>query len=187
MKKNNTILILILSIIATIISILVFIFFLKIIENKNQHASVVLTTLQDKMTQKENSKINASKITETKLIEDTINSYFVDPDRIDTFVSYLEGIGSSFSSIVSVESIEIPQKTKNIISVKLSITGTFEEIMKTIAFLENIPYQVNITQIYLNKNANQVSSDNIKAPTQTKIPKVTIWQANISFNILSLN
>lgn len=173
MKKSYTTPILIVSIIILIATILVFIFVLKVIKNKNQHASVVLTTLEDKLIEKENAIANNSKIEEIKSIQNTINNYFVDKNQIDVFVSYLEGIGSKMSSVVSVESIEVSPKSKDIISIKISIVGNFNKVMNTIAFIENIPYQVDITQIYLNKNEKQT-----KNPT---------WQANVSFNILNLN
>lgn len=178
MKKNNTTFILIVSIIVTIISILLFVFFLGIIKNKNQHTSTVLITLQDKLKEKEDSIINASKITEINLIRESINNYFVDSNKIDVFVDYLEEMGSGFSSKVSVKSIETSQKVKDIISIKLSITGSFGAVMRTISFLENIPYQINITQIYFNKNEKQNGA---------KASSLPVWQADVTFNILSLN
>ena len=185
MKKNYTIPILIYSIVAMIIMLLLLFFIFKVIENKNQHASVVFKTLETKIKEKDNAITNASKITELKSIQDSINSHFVDPNKIDIFVGYLEEIGSKIGSVVSVEDIKSTGKNKNMISTKLSIKGTFSKVMKTIALLENIPYQINITQIYLNKSNNQgiqgVSKEKIK------ISNTSTWQADVSFNILSLN
>lgn len=185
MKKHLTIPIFIFSILTAIFAVLLFVFFFKVIENKNQHASVVLVTLQEKLKEKEDSIIFSGKVAELKSIQDSINSYFVDSNKIDTFVSYLEGIG--LGSVVSVKSIEIPIKTKNTIAIKVSVTGTFKEVMNTITMLENIPYQVNITQIYLNESQKEVVQDNFKVTTKPKVSKISTWQADISFNILSLN
>ena len=176
MRKSHTIIILILSFIITAVTILLFFFLLKVIENKNQHASAVLETLKDKIQEKENATINASRLDELNQIQNNVNNYFVDKDKIDIFVNYLEDMGLKLGSSVSVESIELLEKSKDIISVKLSVGGTFGKVMNTISFLENIPYQINITQIYLSKDTKQVKNQK----TQT-------WQANISFNILSLN
>jgi len=184
MKKNNTILILIFSIIATILAVCLFIFFWKVIENKNEHISVVLNTLEEKMKEKEDAMTFAQKITEIKLLQDSIDSHFLDSNKIDRFVDYLEEIGLELGSDVSVESIEILSESENIISVQLSTVGTFQEVMETIAYLENIPYQVDITQIYLNRNMKQ---ENIQTTGKNKVPSVQTWQANVSFNILSLN
>ncbi|MFA5773560.1 MAG: hypothetical protein WC908_02710 [Candidatus Paceibacterota bacterium] len=185
MKKNQTTLILIFSIIATILAICLFFFLLKVIKNKNQQASVVFTTLEKKIREKENTIMFAEKVAEIKLLQDSVNSYFVDPNRIDIFVGYLEEIGSSVGGEVIVQSIEVPLKTKSIISFKLSILGTFEEVMKTIALLENIPYQIDITQVYLNKDIIQGTQGDVKDVKKEKVVEIPTWQADISFNILS--
>ena len=183
MKKNYTTLIFIFSIFVTILAVSLFVFFMKVIKNKNQHASTVFSTLEEKMKEKENSMIFAEKVSEIKSIQDSINSRFVDPDKIDTFVGYLEKIGSDLGSELVVKSIDAPAKNKNVILFKLSISGTFEEVMKTITFLENIPYQINITQVYLNKEIEQTAQVDV---TQDKNSVVSKWQADVIFSILSL-
>lgn len=187
MKRKKTILIFIFSIIATILAVCLFIFLLKVIKNKNEHTSVVFTTLEEKVIEKENALMFTKKITEIKSLQDSINSYFVDPNKVDTFVGYLEKIGGNVGGEVTVLSIEVPPKTKNIISFELSIKGTFEEVMKTITLLENIPYQIDITQAYLNKDIIQGTQGDVKTVPQEKTSGTPAWQADISFNILSLD
>lgn len=187
MKKNSTIPILIFSILATILVICLFIFFLKVIKNKNQHTSVVLLTLEEKIKEKEDAIIFARKIAEIKSLQDSINNHFIDSNKIDTFVGYLEEIGFNLGSEVLVNNIEIPPKTKNIISFNLSIIGTFQEVMKTITFLENIPYQISITQVYLNKDIIQSAKVDVKDVKKEKVLEIPTWQADVSFNILSLD
>ncbi|HLP86420.1 MAG TPA: hypothetical protein VK153_00900 [Candidatus Paceibacterota bacterium] len=179
MKKNYTILIL--SIIATLASLFLLVFFLRVIENKNKHASLVLVTLEEKFKEKEDSILLADKISEIKELQDFIGNYFVDKNKIDTFVDYLEKIGSIFKTEVSVESIEVLEKDNNVISIKLSILGNFKEVMRTIAYVENIPYQVSIEQIYLNKDDNKFSQNKIKNQSSS------MWQADVSFNVLTIN
>lgn len=186
MKKNYTTLIFIFSILISILAICLFIFFLKVIRNKNEHASVVLTTLEEKMKEKENAIMFSKKVAETKSLQDSINSHFVDPNKMDIFVSYLEEIGSSLGSLVVVNSIEIPPKTQNIISFQLSISGTFQKVMETVTFLENIPYQISITQVYLNKDIIQTTQGDVKTITPVKITSLPTWQADVSFNVISL-
>ena len=186
MKKNYTTIIFFISIFVSILAICLFIFFLKVIRNKNEHASVVLTTLEEKMKEKENAIMFSKKVAEIKSLQDSINSHFVDSNKMDTFVGYLEEIGTSLGSEVVVNSIEIPPKTQNIISFQLSISGTFQKVMETITFLENIPYQINITQISLNNDIIQANQVDVKTIAPVKITSLPTWQANVSFNILSL-
>lgn len=188
MKRKHTTLILTFSVIITIATVLLFLFFLRVIKNKNQHISTVITTLEEKMKEKEDTLMFAEKVTEIKSTQDTIVSHFVDPDKIDTFVGYLEDLGSSVGSELIVKNIEIPPKTKNIISIQLLISGTFQEVISAINLLENIPYQITVTQMYLNKDikqSKQAGDINSEIP-KTEVSEIPTWQADISFNILSL-
>jgi hypothetical protein len=178
-KKIHTTFFLIFSIITLIAVALLFTFFFKAIKNKNEHISIAVTTLEEKMKEKENAILNASKVTEIKEIQSTINGYFVDPNKIDTFVDYLEKIGLNLGSNLLVNNIEIPPNTKNTISFKISITGTFQNVMRTVTLIENIPYQINVTRVYFNKKE--------KASIPDENVKPLIWQADVSFNILSLD
>jgi hypothetical protein len=183
MKKNFTIPLFIFSIIVTILAVLLFIFFLKVIKNKNEHTGAVLATLSERMKEKENTLLFAEKVAETKKIQDSVNSHFVDPNKISMFVDYLEGIGSNFNSNVSVVNIEITPKSKNTISVRLSVKGKFEEVMKTVSYLENIPYQIEVTELSVNKNVSAQTQGGTTLPA----PQDNLgWQADVYFNILSL-
>lgn len=190
MKRKKTIIILIFTAIVAITAVYFFVFFLKILDSKNQNITVSLAALQEKLMEKENALLFADKVNEIKSVQETINSHFVDSNKIDTFVSSLEAMGSTIGSNVSVKSIEVPKEPKDTISFELSITGTFDHIMKTVTFLENIPYQVNITKVYLNKNLKQTID--IKQPVgkviiNDKVSGLSTWQADVSFNILSIN
>lgn len=182
MKNKKITLFLIISIFITIIVILALVFFLRIIKNKNEHTSVVVATLEDKMKQKENAESFAEKFEEIKSLEDDITSHFVDPNKIDEFVSYLENLGNTTGASISVDGIETKEEGNGMIDFKLSIGGSFTNVSETITLLENIPYQINIVQVYLNKNIDQEKDEK-----GIIIPKPSTWQADVSFSILGLN
>ena len=185
MKKTNTTAILIFSIITAILSVFLFIFLLKVIENKNQKVATILTTLEEKRIEKENAKIFSEKIAEIKLLQNSINNHFVNTNNIDTFASFLEKVGSDLGGELSIKNIEIPPETQNIINFEVSIKGTFPEVMEIITSLENIAYQIDVTQVYLNKDIQPEEMTGVK---QLKpIIKIPVWQADVSFNILSSN
>lgn len=166
MKKNHTTLIFIVSILTIILFVALLGFFLKVIKNKNQHTAVILATLQDKISEKENILKFNEKILETEEIQKKINNLFVDPNKIDEFVNYLEKIGEDTNSEVSVIDVK---DNKKILSFNLSIRGSFDNVVKSITLLENIPYQTDIVSFTLNEEAEQKTV-----------------QANVIFNILSL-
>lgn len=184
MKKNKTILILIISIITAVFAILVFIFFMKVIKNKNEHISAVTAILGEKMREKEESVLYAERIAEIKTLQSSINNYFINIKKVDTFVDYLEQIGTNMKSVISVKNIEIPEKDGGVISVKLLIAGTFEEVMNTVNYLENIPYQIDIIQVNLDKQPENNNENKNEVVKQKNLQTAT-WQADVSFNILS--
>jgi len=166
MKKNHTTLIFIISILTIILFVALLGFFLKVIKNKNQHTAVIWVTLQDKISEKENVLKFNEKIVETEEIQKKINSLFVDPDKIDEFVNYLEKVGEDTNSEVSVIDVK---DNKKILSFILSIRGNFDNVVKSITLLENIPYQTDIVSFTLNEEVEQGTV-----------------QADVVFNILSL-
>lgn len=160
-----------------------FLFSLNVIKNKNQHIAAVLTTLEKKQKEKENILNISQEVEGIKKTKEIITSYFVNPNKIDTFVSYLEDIGLSSGSKIIVKDINISKKIGSKISIKLSILGTFNQVSNTINFLENIPYEVDINQMYLNKDINQAVASDLNV-NNTIVPT---WQAEVSFDVLSLN
>jgi hypothetical protein len=179
-KKTN--LILSLSIITAIVVATVFILFFKVIKNKNEHTSAVLTTLETKINKKANIKMLEKKIAELEATRARIDSYFVDSEQIDSFISYLENLGTTAGTVLEVKTVEISPNKKNTILGKVSAQGTFASVMKTITLLESIPYQIEVTSVYLNKDTQTVTSE-VKGKTVTTTSYV--WQADISFEILS--
>ena len=182
MYKKKTTIVFGLSIFIALLAIVVFVFFLKIIKNKNQHTSAVLTTLENKITKKANILTLKKKITELEDTRTAIDGYFVNSSRIDSFINYLENLGSSAGSSLEVRSVEISTKEEHTVLGEISIRGSFSDVMQTIALVENIPYQIHVTSIYLNKDTEREA---VEAPGKEKVLKPLMWQADVSFNILS--
>ena len=192
MKKNNTNLILIISIVLFIVFSVIFVYIFNVIKNKNEHASAVLITLGNKKTEKNNLDTLEKRMTELLDTQKKINGYLVDASSIDKFVGYLENIGSTNKVSFSVKSIDIDKDNKNKMTVSLTIRGGFSDIMKTFFILENSPYDIVIESLYLNKEISQygdISQQPINSLVKSKIvPSVpkSSWQMDVSFNILSL-
>lgn len=182
MNKPRTTLVFYMSILTMILAVGAFVFFFKVIKNKNHHTSAVLTTLQNKINRKENIETLEKKIVEVEATREVINSYFVDSNHIDSFINYLEKLGTSVGTELAVKSVEISSSETNTVLGEISIKGSFSDVMKTTALLENIPYQIHITSLYLNKDIQTVT-------TEVKGKKVvttsSVWQADIAFKVLS--
>jgi hypothetical protein len=85
----------------------------------------------------------------------------------------MEKLGAKGNTTLSVKKVEISQKEKNTVLVGVLIRGTFSDVMQTIALIENMPYKIHITSSYVNQQEKQAE---IARP---------LWQADVSFNILS--
>ena len=183
MNKKYVKIIFIISIFITILVFIVLIFFFKVIKNKNEHISKVLTTLIDKQEKKENMEILINKFTELESISEIVNNYFVDPSKIDTFVDYLEKLGVSNSTELIVKNVELDPKKKETISFKVLISGDFVNVIKVIYLLENIPNYTSLNQVFINK---EIKVDLSEVEGVEKKTERSIWQADVSFNVLSL-
>lgn len=182
MHKSHTKLIFYLSILTALLALVVAVFFFRVIKNKNEHTSAVLTILENKINKKANISALEKKIAEVEVTREVINSYFVNSSEIDSFIGYLEKLGTSVGTKLEVKSVAISTDEKNTVLGQLSIEGTFANVMQTITLLENIPYQIHITSVYLNKNIQSVTTE-IKG--KTIVTEKSVWQADVSFKILS--
>lgn len=189
MKKNNTNLILVISSILFLVLLGISVYFLNVIKNKNKHISAVLSTLESKMIEKENIKTLEKKMSELGDTHRMLGSYFVDTKNIDVFVEYLEKMGVSNNLELSVSGVDVPKGEKNKIIVSSKMSGNFSDIMKVISLLENSPYSITIDSAYLNK---EIVVEPIKETIEGKkeatvqVKEKTVWQASITFSVLSL-
>jgi hypothetical protein len=182
MNKSHTKFTLLISIFVMIFSFAALAFFFKIIQNKNEHTSKVLTTLQQKINKKAKDSDLTKKISATEETRAKIDSYFVDSTQIDSFIGYLESLGTDAGTEVKVEGFDNPQATTGVLYVRLSASGTFTNVMRTILLLENSPYQIHITKTYLNRQGLATVTDAKGVSKATGVPN---WRADISFSVLS--
>ena len=182
MKNKNDILILGLSITIALVALAVLIFFFKTIENKNKHTSVVLTTLAEKVKQKENMKSLIEKVQKVSEMSDTINSYFVNGKEVDSFINYLENLGTSAGVELEVQNFDISTTSKDILNVTISTKGNFSNTIKTLILIENAPYKINITKTFLDQSTEFSNPDPKDPQKQTN---TSFWRSEISFNVLT--
>ncbi|MCX6753631.1 MAG: hypothetical protein NTV03_01070 [Candidatus Nomurabacteria bacterium] len=188
MKKSNTNLIFITSIILLVVLTGFSIYFLNAIRNKNRHISAVEITLKKKIEDKQNVSTLQKKMNELLGTNTKIDGYIVDTSRIDLFVEYLEGLGINNNVNLSVKTVDVLKNEKNKIFLGLSINGTFTNVMKTIVLLENSPYNMTTTSSYVNKDiVVPVDAGNGTNKESGILPeRESSWQADITFNVLSI-
>jgi len=188
MKRDHTRLMFIISILVTIVFSLALFYFFKLITNKNTSTVDILSTLSKNMAQKNNTEVLLKKSEELEKTDELVNSYFIDSSKISDFVDSLDKLGQNNNTQIKVLNVAVPQNAKNTIMVKLSIVGNFNNVMRTVYLLEDSPFFVDITQAFVNVNKIQTpvggNKDNSKT---TKVQTKTSWEADITFNVLSLS
>ncbi len=82
--------------------------------------------------------------------ENFIASHLVKTDDIVLFLETIEGTGKAFGATVQVASVSGEGKASNgKISLSLSITGTFDAVMRTLGAIENGPYANMVSDLTL--------------------------------------
>lgn len=175
MKLSRTTILLIVHTLITILLVGFTFFFFSVIKNKNIHTEAVNKTLEERIKEKSQGSSLIKAINEAELQNQQINSYFVNTNSIDYFVSDLEKNASDFGTHAEVQSVEFSKDNKKVITIMISVEGTFSSVLRVIKMIEYMPYAININSMSLSANTNQKDSKEIFYP----------WTATISFNIFT--
>ncbi len=190
MKKDRTNLIFIITILIALSFAFFLVLFFGIIQKKNNYTSEVLTAISNRINERDNAKILIEKSTELKATDKTLNNHFVDPMKISSFISYLENLGLKNNTKLVVKNIGISNHNKDTILVNVSVEGSFNNVIKILYLLESTPFNVNLTQTFVNKEIESTENNDTKTEIKNKKTKVSYktspWKANISFSVLSL-
>lgn len=188
MNKKSTNLVLIVSTLISIALLGSFVYLTNVIKNKNKHISVVTSTLQEKINEKDNMKILEKRMLDLGDTRNKINSYFIDTSNVDEFVEYLEGLGDTYGAELLVRSVDTPNNEKNKLVFGIEINGSFSNLTKIVSILENSPYNISFDSLYLNKITETVKEETVdpKSKSSTTPTIKPSWQAIANFTVLSL-
>jgi hypothetical protein len=101
--------------------------------------------------------------------EATVRSYFVSDTGVVSFINNLEQMGTLQASHLSVLSVATAgSSTQPVLLLTLSITGTFDAVMRTVGLVEYAPYDLFISKLAV---AQQDKGS---------------WQANLSVTVGSV-
>lgn len=180
MKISKSTIVLIISS-ASMIFFVGFAFFVfSTILNKNIHTGVVQDTLTEKIKEKKQGSNLLKTISAEKENSVIINSYFINPNMIDTFVGNLEKDGSDLGTKTVVQSVEFSKNDKKTITIGLSIDGSFKSVLKVIKMIEYLPYSLNIKSVSMGTN---IFGSNINTAVSPKGSVSYPWSATLSFDV----
>jgi hypothetical protein len=173
------------TLISAILAILVFFFILRIIKHKNDHSLSVYSTIQAKLDQKDNISTLQKIVADTTEKGAQLSSYLVHPNNIDEFINFLESEGELVSIPIEVISVTAPKDRANHLTLEFKGTGAFDHVMRLVGLIENAPYQITINHTYINKlgERDQVPVDSKTPQTSKEFP--SLFEVNISFDVVS--
>ncbi len=87
--------------------------------------------------------------------EATIHSYFVPENGIAAFIDGLEAIGKARGASVDVLSVSAGTGgEQNAFFLELTVTGSFDAVMRTVGSIEYAPYDITVTQLSLSRQSS---------------------------------
>jgi hypothetical protein len=187
MPLRKTYIIFFITVLSSSVAIFSFFYVFKIIKNKNDHSSSILSSIQSIVDQKNNINTLQKTVMETKEKEAHLSSYLVHSSSLNDFIGFLEGEGVALSMPVEVVSVNASPDKANSINVEIKGTGSFEKVMRLLALIENAPYQIHIDHTYINKVSLLDQSANTNALGGGAVTRTTssIFEINIGFSVVS--
>lgn len=134
------------------------------------------------------SRIASARTALDKIIGDEtlVQSYFVPETGVVAFINDLEARGRSQGAVVSVDSVSAGGTlARPILAFALTITGTFDTIMRTVGIIEYSSFALSISGLSLGQDAKnswhaslklQVGSMSVNTkanPSGSSVPKTT--------------
>jgi len=142
------------AVIFLVISLTVFFFVYK---KLNQNKQAAESTLKE--WQKEDTRL-----TELKTLDATLKSMEAERKNLDKhfakstdavpFLDSLEASARSVGAKAEISAVEIP-KEEQVLNVTLKATGSFEALYKFLLLVENAPYELQITTMNIVKNGGE--------------------------------
>ncbi|MDQ5971710.1 MAG: hypothetical protein QG566_656 [Patescibacteria group bacterium] len=150
MPHKRTYILLSISIFTTLMAIGMFLFAYNVIKHKNQYASALSQTIQEKITNEDNIQEFKKVIKETKEKDELLKSFIVNQQKIDEFAAFLEAQGDIANVPISIRNVEISTTNPSILTVTFDGINTFENIVHLMWVIEHSPYKINIKNVIFN-------------------------------------
>ena len=125
--------------------------------------------------------------------QEKVSQFFLQKDQIAPFLGYIESIGTSNSSLVTIDSVDILKGTKsNSLSVNFKISGTYQQVMTTLEYIEKIPYYSRVQKVTINISPGSgggeittiVDADGKSKQVKSAVTDA-LWSADVNLVIFS--
>ncbi|HET8575363.1 MAG TPA: hypothetical protein VFM02_04335 [Candidatus Paceibacterota bacterium] len=138
-----------------------------------------------------------SSVKNTETNRDKLASYFVPEDQVVGFLEKVESLGKASGASVQLTSVNPPTGAGGPLELSAKASGSFQEVFLFVALLENLPYQLTLTEVSLTsgkENTSGASASPISSSKQlstvlsTSTPVVKSngsWSATVTLDLES--
>lgn len=149
-KKENSLLLLIVTVVITIVLWGVYGYALITIKTKAEDTALLSDELKQYISNE--GKVNQIKraVADTEKERTKLNTYLVDFDAVPEFAKTLEGLKDA-AGLTSVTINNIADPKNNVLPVSFFAQGSFGGLMRLVELVERLPFNIEITRVYLNK------------------------------------
>jgi len=121
------------------------------VQAASSQASSLLTQISNETQTKDRVAQARQALADLESQEQAVNNYFVGQSDVVPFIEKLTGIGTSLGTTVAVSSVAANSDSDTpTLTMILTVTGSFDHVMRTVGAIENAPYDLTITSLTLN-------------------------------------
>lgn len=145
------------------------------VSKKSAEAASLAAEIQTKHQDSERIKAAKDELLKISTDEALVNGYFVSTNDVVPFLETLQSTGKNLGSTVEIVSVSAdPGKPHAHLNLSLSITGSFDSVVRTLGAFEYNPYDATLQSLTLDT-------------PQTGTGKVAQWTAAATFFIGTTN
>ncbi len=161
------------------------------INTKNQAASELMVQAGANMKKDEALRAIKLSLSENKDFLSQIDSFFVAPDGVVAFITILESLGKDSNVKLDIGAVAIesdkqdPHPFSENLTLKLSMSGSWQNISYFLSKLQNLPYRVGITSATVTLEG---AADSTKfTATSTRVQaNGEVWKGTFDIKVLKL-
>lgn len=170
MKKHNSTVIGVLSaLIACVVAAGAFGLWYTIVADTTARGAELEAALKEREAAGGRSAAARRALTDLAVEEERIGAYFVSPAEIVPFLESLEGTGEAIGAEVDIVSVGDTPDATGRIPLSLSISGSFDAVLRTVGAIEHHPNDLRVTTLTLDTPQGAASQG--------------VWTANITFSV----
>jgi hypothetical protein len=150
-----------LAALACTLSLVSYAIWYSVITEKSNDVSGLERQIQAKTGASDRSNVTSDDLDLVAASEASVQSYFVPETAAATFIDGLQARGLQFAATTSILSVSAQSLANQpMLALSLTITGTFDSVMRTVGAIEYAPYAISIRSLSLGqvaKNSWQAS------------------------------